>query len=327
MFRPAVLLLCLVAAGSALAGSAERGRCQVDGLVTDQDGRPLHGVQIRLQRQNTDDALELLSNELGHWAARNIAAGDWVLTFSQAGYLEQSMLRTVYPRAKLNRTRIALRKTPFGPGLAEAGFEPISDPRAPPTPAPEEAFAIPEGKPQEVAKALFQQGHYRAAVTRFEALLEAQPERSSLHQDIGDCYLRLGDYAAALMHYQDLLDADPESAAALSDLAEVYLKRKEIDKALVYLNMIVQKNPTHPTANYNLAEILLSADEPEAAISHYEAALAGRPDWAEAYLRLGYAALGVGRSGKAREAFERYLLLAPDGAEASFVRETMKILK
>ena len=323
-----VAVFCIAAAvWAAQADGIERGRCQVDGFVTDQSGHPLSGVRIRLQRQGADDFLELRTNASGQWAARNIAGGDWDVTFALPGYLPQNLMRTIYPRSRQNRTQVAMTRTPFTPGLAEASFEAIVEPDATPTPLPEEPFDIPEGEPLDVARALAAEGHYKAAVVRFEALLAAAPDHNYLHQEIGDCYLHLADYDHALEEYTAFYESDPESTAALSDLAEVHLKRREVDKALIYLHKLIERDPTHPTANYDLAEILLGADEPEEAIPHYEAAIAGRPDWPQAYLKLGYAELSVGRAGKALEAFQKYLLLDPDGSEAPFVRDTIQILK
>jgi tetratricopeptide (TPR) repeat protein len=322
---------CLVALASlAHAGLAENGKCRLEGLVTDQAGAPLADVRVRLQKHGSDEVREAWSNALGRWSARDLAQGDWLLVFVRPGYLEQSMVRTVYPRAKLNRTRIAMTKTPFDPGLAEASFEPIGPPEPPgllPRPEAEDPPDLPEGPPLVVAQALFERGYNRAALRRFEESLRERPDLVSLNQQIGDCYLRLGRYDAALQHYQALHQAAPDSIAALSDLAEVHLKRQDVQQAMVFLRKLVAREPRHPTANYNLAEILLSSDQPEAAIVHYEAAISGRPDWAEAYLKLGYAALSVGRSAKAVEAFHRYLILNPDGPDAPFVRDTIQVLK
>lgn len=325
--RAGWLAVLAVLAATEAAGAGVT-RCRVDGAVVDATGRPVPNVRVSLRQRDGTGQLDVQSAATGVWTARNLAPGDWDLTFAGPGFLEQTMVRTVYPEAKRNRIHTVLRASPFEPGLADSAIAPALEQRARAQLAETaKPLQIPNGDPREIADALFAQRAYAEAAPRYEALLLQEPDQRELLQLAGDSRLEAGDYDAALAHFQALAKLEPDAIATLSDLAQVYLKKQDVDTALRYLEQLLAKSPNHPTANFNVAEILLSADEPEEAIVHYEAALAARPDWPEACLRLGYASLTLGRYDKARGAFEKYLTLHPDGAEAAFVRETLQLLK
>ena len=63
-----------------------RGSGRVAGKVTDEAGKPLEGVTIKVFLPEANGGVEAKSNKKGDWSAGGIGSGNWQLDFIKEGY-------------------------------------------------------------------------------------------------------------------------------------------------------------------------------------------------------------------------------------------------
>jgi len=115
MFRRSVLMLGLVvvlsqvaAPGTAIAQMAGLGR--INGVVVDEEGTPLEGVQIQTKTA-LGAAIGAKSNAKGDWVVPGLGKGLWEVDFTKDGY--RPVKAKVTLTAELARTepiKIMLKK-------------------------------------------------------------------------------------------------------------------------------------------------------------------------------------------------------------------------
>ena len=93
----------------------------------------------------------------------------------------------------------------------------------------------------KMAKALYNQGNFSAALTEFEKVLKQNPDDYYIHQLAGECYLKMNvDRSAAVTHLKKTVDSGKYHKDALFLLAEAYAQNYEFDLAIDYYNQYLQ---------------------------------------------------------------------------------------
>src|SRR5690554_7612663 len=93
----------------------------------------------------------------------------------------------------------------------------------------------------KMAKALYNQGNFSAALTEFEKVLKQNPGDYYIHQLAGECYLKMNvDRSAAVTHLKKTVDSGKYHKDALFLLAEAYAQNYEFDLAIDYYNQYLQ---------------------------------------------------------------------------------------
>ena len=77
------------------------------------------------------------------------------------------------------------------------------------------------------AKALYDRGLYRAALEKYDALVESQVHESSLYFNLGNCYTRLGELGEAKVNFERAILYDPINQSARHNLDWVNLRISE----------------------------------------------------------------------------------------------------
>jgi hypothetical protein len=83
--RAALSMLLLVLVATLAAAQGWRGMGRAAGKVTDEEGKPLADVVIKLTLPGAGGT-EVKTNNKGEWAIGGIARGDWNVDFEKAGY-------------------------------------------------------------------------------------------------------------------------------------------------------------------------------------------------------------------------------------------------
>jgi len=81
-----VVAAVIVVALAAPALAQSRGQGHMMGVVKDESGQPVEGVQVKAVRQGDKDAFTDKTNKKGEWAINGLASGQWNLDFSKQGY-------------------------------------------------------------------------------------------------------------------------------------------------------------------------------------------------------------------------------------------------
>ena len=83
--RIVVLMVVIVACAAAIGFAQARGMGRVTGVVLDETGAPVPGVEIKTATGNGMQ-IECQSDSSGKFVLGGIGRGEWVISFAKAGY-------------------------------------------------------------------------------------------------------------------------------------------------------------------------------------------------------------------------------------------------
>ena len=83
--RIVLLMVVVVACAATMAFAQARGLGKIAGVVVDESGAPIAGVEIKTATSG-GTPVECVSDASGKWTLVGIGRGDWVVTFAKAGY-------------------------------------------------------------------------------------------------------------------------------------------------------------------------------------------------------------------------------------------------
>lgn len=132
----------------------------------------------------------------------------------------------------------------------------------------------------------------------------ALSEAFALHQQ--------GDLLAAKTKYQAVLEKNPQEFECLVLLAMLLIQEKEYANALSYFLQAEKEAPTHPQIQVHLANTYKLLEKPELALQHYQKALTLKPDYAEAHHNLANLYAQLQNNQEAIVHYEKAIALQPN---------------
>jgi tetratricopeptide (TPR) repeat protein len=144
-----------------------------------------------------------------------------------------------------------------------------------------------------VAEFYLTSGDVAAALQRFQALAQQNPQDQSAAKKVAECYLRLSQWKQAddWIDQHDHKDPEFRLLRARSDLGALKLK-----DAADELEGLVQDSPDLPAVFYYLAQVRVQQEQPGAAQQAYNDALHAQPGYLPAILGLGNISLQQGQA-------------------------------
>jgi tetratricopeptide (TPR) repeat protein len=125
------------------------------------------------------------------------------------------------------------------------------------------------------AKAAEARGDLRAAVAKYESLLEAAPRLAPAYNNLGALYLRSGDFKKAAAVLEKGLKIDPRMPSASALLGISLYELGDYAAARVRLESALRSNPKDTHAELFLVNDLIKLGDLNAALAHLQQ-LAGR---------------------------------------------------
>jgi len=275
---------------SAVLAQGEMGSIQ--GTVTDDGGKPLEGVLLKLHDPSKGRDFTAKTDKNGKYYKRGVMGATYDLVVELAGY-----------KSITDRMRVA------------AGGEHRYD------------FRLAKGAP-EGAKEFAQgyeasaKGDNAAAATFFEAALVKAPELPEIHVNLAIAYLRLGRKPEAVTQLQEAVKLAPDQPRILFQLGGAYVEMKDFDKAMGAFEQGLAKQPDLKKdelaleGTITLGAVYFAKGAIDKAIATFEMALAAKPGAPVPMLGLGKAYLSNGDSEKALQEFQQVVAIAPGTAEA-----------
>jgi len=295
--------IILMLTGSLVLAQSYRGQGRLRGKVTDEAGKPLEGVKVKLYSLKGQSGFELTTNAGGEWIANYIRGGGWNLDFEKLGF-EPRHISTSIPEATNNPPiEIKLKKME---GLL------ITD---------ELKAALKAGNQ------LFEDKKFEEAVKAYEDILAKNPEAYILNKNIGNCYFELQQYDKAEAAYRLVLDKDPASADIQLLIGNCYANRGETDKAMEWYNKIEFEKITDPTVLYNIGTGFTKQSKFEDALRYYKRSVEIQKDFLDGLYQLGLTYIALARNAEAVPPFEEYLKYDADSPRAGQVRGFLEFLK
>lgn len=340
------------AAAILLAGGAWAQTSSLEGDVKGEDGSPLRGALVKIERKDIKGNYKVKTDKKGHYFHAGLPLGNYKVILEIEGkdvdQVDNVRTRLGDPTAinfdlsALKKKRDALqRAADSGQLTAEQQREMSSEQRAAMDKQMKERQAA-MAKNKELNDAFntgmeaFKSKQFDAAVQAFTKAAEMDPKQHVVWAQLAEACVGLGGtktgaeqdaaMAKGLEAYGKAIELKPDDAGYHNNYALALAKSKKFPEAQAELTKAAQIDP--PNAGryfYNLGAVLVNIGQLEPAGEAFKKAIEADPNYADAQYQYGVYLLSKATAtpdGKfvpvagTREAFQKYLQLKPDGAFA-----------
>lgn len=355
--------LALSAAGLLLITSAAFAQVSsIEGDVKGEDGAPLKGALVKIDRKDIKGHYQVKSDKKGHYFHTGLPLGTYKLTLEVDGKDVDNVdnVRTKLGDSTVidfNLQQVKQRQQALSQA-AQSGTLTKEQERQM---SPEQKAALEKAAKERAAamaknKALndaFNEGmqamngkQWDAAIAAFTKAGDMDPKQNVIWAQLAEAYMQSSqqkvgaDQQAAigkgLDAYTKAIELKPEDAALHNNYALALVRAKKIPEAQAELAKAAQLDP--PNAGryfYNLGAVLVNTGQNDAAGEAFKKAIASDPNYADAQYQYGMYLLGkaqVTPEGKVipaegtKEALEKYLQLKPNGSFAESAKGALATL-
>jgi len=319
-----VSLIALLVAATASA-QAWRGVGRLQGVVVDQDGKPVKGAKVILKSvkgSNTGPA-PVITDAKGKWAAGGLIGGQWNIDVEAEGFLLRQMSAQVSELERLSPPmKIQLEPAPVEqPKPAEEEVQKESIQVGGVEISPEIAEAIEKGN------TLLKEQKWAEAATEYEKAVAVLPTNSALKFALARAYHGANELKKAITQLQDVYNADTGNMTAATLLIDMLLQDGQIDAAKKLLADMPPGALSDPNAILNIGIRFINNNRPEDAYKYFNDAVAVAPDVAATYYYRAIAALQLKKMKEAKADLQKVLAMAPDSSEASDAKDLLAQMK
>ena len=346
--RTALLTAAFVLSAGLL--SAQNG--SFSGKVIGEDGSPLQGAMVKIERLDVKGNYQVKTNKKGEYFHAGLPLGEYKISVEVDGKIVDSVkgIRTSLNEVKEQNFDLAASKK-RAQALAKAAETGTLTQEQARDMSPEQKAQLDKQVKERSAamaknKALndaFNAGmtakeakDYPAAIDNFKKAAEMDPKQPVIWANMAETYTALANTKAgperdqalqsAADAYVKALEMKPEDAALHNNYALTLIKQKKIDEGKAELQKAATIDPAGAGKYYfNLGAILVNSGQTDAAIEAFKKATEADPNYADAYFQYATALSGKMQTtadGKVipppgmKEALEKYLQLKPDGPYA-----------
>jgi tetratricopeptide (TPR) repeat protein len=303
MIKKTIILLFLAAFLLSSLWPSVQGK--IEGIVTDNEGKPLEGVTITIiSLKGSAVKLELKSDKNGKFTQVGLWPGYYQVNLKKSGYLPVSREAKV-SIAESSKLEVKMEK-------AEQIIE------------------------QSLSKAdslflkgykLYEEQKYEEATSAYQEAIKINSTQWGYHFNLGLTYKKLNRREDALAAFQKAAELNPESFSINKELGEVLAKAGNFEEAKKYYKKASELSPDDPDAFYNLGVCLVNSGESEKALRTFLKVVELKPDYADAYYQLGTLSISQNKKEEAVKYLEKFLTLAPEHEKASLARQLLDYLK
>jgi tetratricopeptide (TPR) repeat protein len=338
----------------------------IEGDVKGDDGKPLVGAVVKIDRYDITAHYKTKTDKKGHYFYNGLPLGNYNVTIEVDG---KDVDQTKGVRSRLgdptnvsfdlqaskksrDAAQAALQQAAAGGQLTKDMERGMS---AAEKAALEKNLKEREGqlKQHKELNDAFNAGmtaiaekQYDQAVQALTKASEIGPMELAVWANLADAYMKLAgtktgaefDDAATkgLAAYAKAIELKPEDAATHNNYALALVQAKKIPDAQAELTKAAQLDPANAGKYYyNLGAVLTNANRADAAVEAFQKAIAADPNYAEAYYQYGVSLVSkasFGADGKVTpvpgtvEALQKYLELAPTGQFAQPAKDMLTTL-
>jgi tetratricopeptide (TPR) repeat protein len=284
-------------------GQDWRGTGRIEGVVTDESGKPIEGATLKAECAARGGGTTLKTDKKGRFVLGGVVACNWAFDIQAEGFEP----RNIAVNLPGESARLAPVKVP------------LSRPAGPP---PELRAAA------EKADAAYKEGRFADARAEYQKLLALRPDlAATIHQQIGFSYVQEKQYEKAVAELEQVLAADPGNAQIRAIAAQAALEGRLVDKARSLLAALDETQVQSADVFFNMGINFFNAGEIPDAISYFGKAIAKDAAHVDAYYRRALAYLGQGRMDEAKADFRKVVELQPEGEMATMARKALEQLK
>ncbi|HWF48229.1 MAG TPA: tetratricopeptide repeat protein [Bryobacteraceae bacterium] len=328
----------------------------LEGDVKDENGKPVPGAQIVLNRTDIKGNYKVKSNKKGHWFYTGLPFGTYDISCEVNGAVvdKEAGVKSKYGESVTVDFNTGRNKAQQAAAMKAAETGQLTDDQTRGLNAKQkeelEAKAKAQSEAMKKNKALndaFNAGveamktkDYKTAVDQFTKASQLDATQQAVWAQLGDANSGLaatqtGDdktksYDQALAAFQKALDLkpnDPGNAAIYNQMGNIYGSEKKMPEATQALTKAAQLDPQMAAkAYYNMGANLVNSGQNEQAADFFKKAIDADPNYADAHYQYGICLMAKAtvdsKTGKVvppegtGEQFQKYLELKPDGPYA-----------
>jgi tetratricopeptide (TPR) repeat protein len=293
-------ILCFLILSTLGLAQAGRGKGRLFGTVVDEQGNPVPQaiVNIEFEKGGLQDKTEC--NKKGEWGFVGLGKGNFRVTVSAEGFLDNISIVFVKQLEKNPPANIILLEDKEKKARVK-----------------DEASLLDLDKGNQ----LFSERKFDEALEIFKKFAELNPTIYQIYFNIGDVYREKSDFEKAIEQYNLALAKAREKAdLVMQAKALAALRQSKFKEAQESFTQSIALNPKDEILAYNVAEIFFGNNQTDKAIEYYQLAIQIKPEWSEPYLKIGYALLNKGDIPKAVESFNEFLKRDPESAQAPVIK-------
>jgi tetratricopeptide (TPR) repeat protein len=334
----AALLVGVLLSSAQLFAQEWKGIGRLQGIVTDEAGKPIDGAKVTLRPGDQTPKAEnpgpppVTTDKHGKWSMLGLTGGTWAVLIEKDGYItSEGRLKVAESGPPQKAVTVKLKAAPTAQAQAQAA-------------APKEPTK--ESKANEAinaGNAALQADKYADARASYEqalALLDpAKPDHlpvivavkraiaSTYYREAGQAKTKdakakgLDQSIAALKQALELKPDDPET---LQLLVNVLVDAGREQEAQTYLAKLPQGTKLDPERLINVGIKYYNTKQIDKALEEFNRVIVDNPDLAEAYYYRGLVYLNKGKVPEAKADFQKLLALDPKN---KFAKEAQDYLK
>ncbi len=296
------------ALGILMATHAFAQRGALRGKLIDEEGKPLEGVECRIERHASGGkASSVTTKKDGEFMKAGLQGGNYLVTCEREGYrsLPLSAAVTAFDQIDLG-TNTLYRLAPGE--LSEKDNARATELLA--------KFNISA-----------ESSDLQATLTSLFELEKMMPESPEIQFNIATTYEKMGEMDKALERYQKTGALKPDFYEAWLAIADINGKKKAWLDASAAMKKAIDLKATDPVAVFNYAVYAQNSGDLTTAEAAYQKTLSLDPTRAMACYQLGLIAMSKQENDAAIAHFEKFLNLAPNDPQAEAAKGAIEALK
>jgi tetratricopeptide (TPR) repeat protein len=303
MKKIVLIVSVILIASVVLSAQDYKGKARVSGLVTDEQGKPIEGVRVKLFCLKANEGFELKTDKEGKWVAAWVRGGDWNVDLDKIGYEPKKGLINLNENKKNPDIVLAMKKI--------------------------EGLVITDDIRDLLTKGneLFDQKKYDEALAVFQDIITKYPDVYLIFRSIGNCYFSQEKYDLAEQNYMKVLEKDPKNVQAILMIGNCYTNRGDAAKALEWYGKVEFEKIDDPVVLYNLGTSYYNSGKYEEALKCYLKAVEKQKDFTDGLYQLGLTYTNLQKNPEAIAAFESYLKIDADSPRATQVKAFLDYLR
>jgi len=296
--RGILVALILTLSASVALAQVWRGMGRIAGKVTDESGKPLEGVTVKLTLPGSGGT-EIKSNKKGEWSIGGIARGEWQVDFEFPPYEPRRITVSLNELSRIPPVEIALK------------------------------LDVNEAVRMDVVKAneLMAKQDYAGARAVYEAVLAKYPTAYRLEPYIARTYYAEKKYDEAIKHLKIAVEKDPSDIENKLRLGNILMDTGRMEEGRQLLATVDDSAVKDPAIFVNVGISLMNQNKADDALPYFEKAIKNFPDKGEAYYYRALIRLQKGDTEGTKSDLKKFLELSPDAPEAAAAKKALEQIK
>jgi tetratricopeptide (TPR) repeat protein len=305
----------VLAFAATASAQAWRGQGRTWGKVSDESGRPIEGVTVKLFLPALNGGLEIKTSKKGDWSAGGLGSGAWQVDFIKDGYETRRITVDVQQMESKPAIEITLKKA---------------------APDPNQIVAA----EMKRAAALVIDKKFAEAQAIYADLLMKYPQAYQIELTIARAYHAEGAFDKEIEHLKNYIARDPGNVEVKLLTGAIMIQKGDPAEGQALLNSVDDAAVKDPMVFVNTGINLLNQNQAKNAFLFFEKAVARFPESPDAYYYRGITEVQLGTTirpdnqaegdkllaaGKADLA--KFLQMAPNAPEAPVAQKMLEQLK